>query len=195
MIKAIVIDCFGVLYNDILKDMLARHGIGDPVIAGPCFEAAQASDLGNLTLDEFLEKLSQLTGIPPETVKAEMSDVSQLNLGLVETLKNLKPAYKIGMITDVDAALLEPFLADKGVRSLFDEIVISSEVGCSKPQEQIFGVMIAKLGLKPSEIIFIDNSETNTQAAAELDMKAILYTTNESLSASLHKLLHGHDKN
>jgi epoxide hydrolase-like predicted phosphatase len=189
MIKAIVTDCFGVLYNDILKDMLARHGISDPTILKACFAAAQASDLGNITLDEFFDKLAQLTNIPLETIRTEMSDVSHLNLGFVGILKHLKPAFKIGMITDVGADLLAPFLANQQVKDLFDDIVISSEVSVTKPQAQIFEVMVERLGVEPSEIIFIDNSEINTQSAAELGMATILYTDNETLNASLHSLV------
>ncbi|HTE22050.1 MAG TPA: hypothetical protein VK674_03335 [Candidatus Limnocylindria bacterium] len=88
MIKAIVTDCFGVLYNDILKDMLHRHNVTDSRIVAACFAAAQASDMGDITLDAFFEKLTQFTSIPPETVRAEMSDTSHLNVGFTEILRN-----------------------------------------------------------------------------------------------------------
>lgn len=106
-----------------------------------------------------------------------------------EILKGLKPTYKIGMITDVDAVLLDPFLMNNNVRVLFDEIVISSEVKCTKPQKQIFEIMVQKLRVEPSEIIFIDNSAINTEAAAKLGMASILYTKNDLLQERLHSLL------
>ncbi|HTE22049.1 MAG TPA: HAD-IA family hydrolase [Candidatus Limnocylindria bacterium] len=93
------------------------------------------------------------------------------------------------MITDVDAVLLDPFLMNNNVRVLFDEIVISSEVKCTKPQKQIFEIMVQKLRVEPSEIIFIDNSAINTEAAAKLGMASILYTKNDLLQERLHSLL------
>lgn len=188
MIKAIVTDCFGVVYNDILIDMLAHHDI-DPEIRSACFKLARSSDLGEMTLDEFFEAITRRTSLTLETVRSEMFDTSKLNRELVDILTRLRSTYKIGMITNVHASLFTPFLANENVRSRFDKIVISSEVKYIKPQRQIFEIMNQELGVKSSEVIFIDNSTTNTQAARELGMKTIIFTNNGSLRDSLRSLI------
>lgn len=191
--KAVVFDCFGVIYNDILKDLLKRHAINDPAVIDHCFEAARASDVGEISLEIFLAKLTRLTNITLDIVRAEMSDTNHLNLELVDVIKNLKPTHKIGMITDVDEGLIEPFLTNQNLRALFDVIVISSEVRHVKPDEEIFDIAVERLGVKPSEIIYIDNSKANTNAAKELGMTGILYEDMTQLGNDLHPLLTGID--
>jgi len=51
---------------------------------------------------------------------------------------------------------------------LFDDVVISGEVGMRKPEERIFRFAIDRLGLAPAECAFVDDVEGNIVAAQAL---------------------------
>lgn len=63
----------------------------------------------------------------------------------------------------------------------FEEVVVSCDVGMRKPSPEIYKLTLKKMGLKPSETIFIDNQKWNTQPAEKLGMKTILFKNNEQL--------------
>jgi putative hydrolase of the HAD superfamily len=51
---------------------------------------------------------------------------------------------------------------------LFDDVVISAEVGMRKPEERIFRLATGRLGLEPQECAFVDDVEHNILAARAL---------------------------
>jgi len=48
------------------------------------------------------------------------------------------------------------------------DIVVSAEVGLMKPDPRIFQLAAERAGLAPSELLFVDDSQTNIDAAAAL---------------------------
>jgi putative hydrolase of the HAD superfamily len=56
---------------------------------------------------------------------------------------------------------------------LFDDVVISGEVGMRKPEERIFSLAASRLGLPPAACVFIDDVEGNIVAARALGFAAV----------------------
>jgi HAD superfamily hydrolase (TIGR01509 family) len=65
---------------------------------------------------------------------------------------------------------------------LFDDILISSEVGMTKPDERIFRLAASRLGLEPHECAFVDDSEHNIAAAEAVGMRGVLFRSVADLS-------------
>jgi putative hydrolase of the HAD superfamily len=59
----------------------------------------------------------------------------------------------------------------------FDARTFSCEVGMCKPAPEIYRDCLDKLGVKPSEVLFLDDRESNVRAAETLGLHAILFTT------------------
>ena len=109
----------------------------------------------------------------------------KINLELVEIIKDLKNKnYKIALLSN-NAVNLRQKLIDKNVIDLFDEVIISEEVGCQKPCPEIFEILFNKLGVKSNETIFIDNAEKSLEKAKEIGFVPILYVGNEKLKEEL----------
>jgi HAD superfamily hydrolase (TIGR01509 family) len=72
---------------------------------------------------------------------------------------------------------------------IFDPLVLSWEVGSSKPQGRIFEVLIATLSMDPSEILLIDDVAANITAAKDLGLQGLLFTDAETLRSDLASLL------
>ncbi|MEI8409233.1 MULTISPECIES: HAD family hydrolase [unclassified Kribbella] len=71
---------------------------------------------------------------------------------------------------------------------MFDDIVISGEVGLRKPEPEIFLLAARRLDLKAEECVFIDDLELNVQAANALGMTGILHTSYDETLRALETL-------
>jgi putative hydrolase of the HAD superfamily len=72
---------------------------------------------------------------------------------------------------------------------LFDQVVISGEVGLRKPDPAIFHHALGLLGLPPHECAFIDDIEHNIRAAEELGIVGVHHTGAETTVPRLEALL------
>jgi putative hydrolase of the HAD superfamily len=68
---------------------------------------------------------------------------------------------------------------------LFDVILDSSEVGLRKPDPAIYRLACERLGLEPSECLFVDDLECNVEAARELGMEVLLCADGPATAAEV----------
>lgn len=72
---------------------------------------------------------------------------------------------------------------------VFDEIVISGQVGMRKPEERIFRHTLDLLGVAAHDAVFVDDEEPNIIAARAMGMTAILAVDHESAANEIRALL------
>ncbi len=100
----------------------------------------------------------------------------------LEQLRQLKKQYKIYMLSNTNSIMWHSRIAEdfrqEGLEreDYFDGIVTSFEAKCIKPDAQIFHTVVEKLGVKPEETLFLDDSQKNLDAAAKLGFKTLLVT-------------------
>jgi putative hydrolase of the HAD superfamily len=58
----------------------------------------------------------------------------------------------------------------------FDVRVFSCEAGLCKPEPEIYRNCLSKLGVSPSEVLFLDDREPNIRTAEALGLHAVLFT-------------------
>ncbi|MCC7076791.1 MAG: HAD family phosphatase [Acidimicrobiia bacterium] len=68
---------------------------------------------------------------------------------------------------------------------LFDGIVVSGHVGVVKPEREIFDLVRERFGLVPATTLFVDDSEVNVRAAAELGFRTHHFRTPSHLREEL----------
>lgn len=113
----------------------------------------------------------------------------KLNYELIDIIKYLRDKnYKIALLSNNSSELRQK-LSNDNILELFDEIVISSEVGCQKPQPEIFDILFSKLNLKANEVIFIDDTLRSLEGAEKIGYIPILYKDNDSLKSDLSSIL------
>lgn len=111
-----------------------------------------------------------------------------LNDELINTIKKLKINYKIALLSNNSIELRQKLKENK-IIDIFDEIIISEEVGFQKPQPEIFNVLFDKLNIKPCEVIFIDDTLKSLEGADKIGYIPILFKDNESLKLELSSIL------
>lgn len=103
----------------------------------------------------------------------------------VEVLNQLKKKYKLALITNVHhtttSEKVHEILAGAGIPEVFEVIVVSSEVGCSKPNPIIFEIALNGLGVEPEEAVMIGNIiSTDVFGANRIGMKTVLFQSSEN---------------
>lgn len=68
---------------------------------------------------------------------------------------------------------------------MFDEIVISGEVGMRKPDREIFDLTVDRLGVSHDACVFVDDMARNVHAAAALGMAGILHRSYEETASEI----------
>jgi epoxide hydrolase-like predicted phosphatase len=112
-----------------------------------------------------------------------------LNDELIDTIKDLKNKdYKIALLSNNSIKLKEKLIED-GISDIFDVIIISAEVGCQKPQPEIFDILFKKLELNPSEVVFIDDTLKSLEGADKIGYIPILYKDNETFKSELFNII------
>lgn len=184
MIKAVIFDYFGVISSDEYWNLVKA----DKNLNSDFFDIANKVNLGKLSWRDFIKTIAERTGTTFEDVKL-MCEEERINPQVVELIHELKTKYKIGLITNAHHEFLKPILTETGLNRIFDSIVISSLVGYTKPDPQIFNHALSELDLKPDEAIFIDDKDRNTTAAKDLGLQSIHYQSFETLKTELARIL------
>ncbi|MFA9557111.1 HAD family hydrolase [Evansella sp. AB-rgal1] len=93
---------------------------------------------------------------------------------LLSMLKQLRNKYKLGIISNGVTEFQLRNIQALGVADFFETILISEKEGVKKPNPEIFHRAMARLGVSPSECIYIgDHPENDMRAAMDVGMKTI----------------------
>lgn len=109
--------------------------------------------------------------------------------GTIEILKQLKQAgYPIYGLSNWSAETF-PFAREKyDFFDLFDDFVISGDVGHVKPDPEIFQIMLEKIGKPARGCLFIDDALANIDQAKKMGFATIHFQSSEQLANTLHEL-------
>jgi putative hydrolase of the HAD superfamily len=114
-------------------------------------------------------------------------DVFKVNRELLSLIMELKKKYKIYMMTNT----LEPHFEHwktLGFDEYFDRIFRSDADHFIKPEKQAYEYIVGEIGAKPEECVFIDDLPENSEGAAKIGIKGLIYTNNSNLITDLAKL-------
>ena len=128
---------------------------------------------------EFAEELRMFRPRWIETLGGPIEE----NVALLRRLRTSgKPVYALSNFARETFALAErhhDFLSE------FDERVISGHVGVVKPDQRIYEILFERVGRRPNELLFIDDSAANVRAAEALGMPTIHFTPGVDLENEL----------
>lgn len=187
-IKAVIFDCFGVLAHDGWLPFREKHFAHDP----DKYEQAKASnkkvDAGLHSYEDFIQEVADLAGIPAAEARREIED-NPPNEPLFNYIRDeLRPQYKLGLLSNAGANWLDELFAPWQV-ALFDEAVLSYQIGTIKPDPVAYETIAHRLGVMPDECVFIDDQPRYCEGAEAVGMRAIKYDTVDQTITDLQALL------
>jgi HAD superfamily hydrolase (TIGR01549 family) len=189
MIRAVIFDCFGVLYVP-KSDYLYQSLLANPSEHHDEIRDLVAQDEYGLIDDELLfEGIAELTGTPLDQVKRNLVDGFIRNEELVQYSQSLRPEHKVAMLSNLGHDSAVKFFSVEERSKLFDATIISGEVGMIKPHPEIYEYACGQLGVDTSDAVFVDDAETNCEGAREAGLQAIRYESFSQAKADLQRLL------
>ncbi len=188
MIKALIFDCFGVLYVDYGLAFYEKHVPNYHTVHDQIMELDKQADYGLITIEEHDRQVAEISGLDYDFVHENVRGLHERNDALLEVLHELKNSYKIGMLSNVSAGGLDSFFTLSEQSEWFDEVMTSGELGMAKPSQAIFAYAAAKLGVEPEECVMVDDRLRNCEEARYAGMNAILYTTVHDCKEHLRQL-------
>lgn len=106
-----------------------------------------------------------------------------------ELLPELKKSFKLAVINNGNA-LAKKYWEERFDFSIFDTFVNSAIEGIKKPDPKIFLITCERIGVKPEEGLFMDDSLENIEGAKALGMETIWWNKEEGREGCLDSFLH-----
>jgi epoxide hydrolase-like predicted phosphatase len=190
MIKAIIFDCFGVLYPDTYWAMASEYLGGElDSHRNNLHDLVRQVDLGLITRDQLWANFGDIVGKSKDEVYERLEDFAGLDSRLLKFIDEHKSTQKIGMISNVGQGFIERMFVEKPVTDYFDSVVLSSDVGLVKPDVKIYELSASQLGVKPNECVFIDDLQKNVDGAINAGMQAIKYENYEKFRLDIAQII------
>jgi putative hydrolase of the HAD superfamily len=149
--------------------------------------------LGKLSVKEFcssirnkfeLEKDSATLVLIWERIYLE---TSQLNSDMIRFIKEYKPKYKMGLISNI-FDITATFHQRQKLFYFFKPVILSCRRGIAKPDIKMYAVAIKEMDLKGKEVVYVDDNEDHIKVAKEFGMKTILFKDNTQFKKEIKKL-------
>jgi epoxide hydrolase-like predicted phosphatase len=196
-VKGLLVDYGGVLTTNVWESFsafCAAEDLEPDKVRGlfrsdpRALELLRELETGKLDEDEFSEQFAPLLGISRhEGLVDRLFAGMEPDLPMIDSLRHARAAgVRTGLISN---SWGRGRYDRDSFDELFDGVVISGEVGLHKPQPEIFRLGAERIGLDPSDCVFVDDLRENCAGAEAVGMTAVLHRdTNETL-ARLEELL------
>ena len=123
-----------------------------------------------------------------ESIRHEFFAGDIIDRTLLDFLRSLRGKYKTGLISNAWGDLREYLLREK-IEDAFDHMIISAEVGAVKPEAKIYQTALEQVGVKPKEMVFVDDFAVNIEGCEKVGIKGILFKDPDMTIRQLKALL------
>lgn len=188
MIKAVIFDCYGVLAQDSWLPFKRKHFLHDEVLWEAATRLNKQLDTGQISFEEFTLGAAKLAGTDPVKTHNIINTSPPNNELFIYIEQNLKQNYGIGLLSNAGENILNELFTPQQ-NSLFDEAVLSCEIGYAKPSPEAYAAIINKLNVAPHEAVFIDDQPRYVIGASEFGLNSVQYKSNQQIAAELEHLL------
>lgn len=187
MIKALIFDCFGVVYFDVFPEVYKSFG-GD-LDADKEFIEALIFETSAGRVHNMDEQIVEHLKVDLDEWRKASIGTGRFNEELFEYIDELRKTYKVSMLSNIGNNGLEKYMDISVLERHFDDVVESAKIGFAKPEARAFEIAADRLGVRLDECVFTDDRESYCEGATHVGMKAIHYKDFDSFKAELQKIL------
>jgi epoxide hydrolase-like predicted phosphatase len=200
-IRAVYFDLGGVIvrteYQAPRQHLAERLGMEYEALSKLVFESetSRQASIGQLSEEEHWAAVMRRLHLPEsetQAIRDEFFAGDITDLHLLDFMRGLRRKCKVGLISNAWSGL-RPWIVSKKFEDAFDAMIISAEIGVMKPDARIYQIALEKLGVKPSESVFLDDFPKNVEGAIAVGMQAIHFTQPEQELKELKQLLANHN--
>jgi epoxide hydrolase-like predicted phosphatase len=166
-------------WHDIPEYRLSREGAIDGVVFRAAIHRALIPTAGDAARAEAVLATLEayLAGLPP------LDPDMRALLGRLRAGRRIK----LGLLSNASREWTERF-RERGVANLFDDVVVSGDVGLAKPDPAVFRLAAERLGVAPAACLMIDDQAQHLRGAATTGMRTHLFGPPRGLAALVARL-------
>ncbi len=191
MTKPVLLFDFGGVLVDLVRERVEkafdRIGFDIRPYLGAFKQSGVFSQLeqGRISVPDFCQALRQLSSdasrmTDEAVVEAWESYLDTVPEERLEMLLRIRRHYSVNLLSNTNEVhwrmAEERFFRYNGlgVNDFFDHIFLSCRLGMEKPDPAIFRKVVEGLGVEASDVLFLDDSETNCEAARACGLQALV---------------------
>lgn len=199
--KAIFFDFGGVFTASpfhAVTDFASGLGVAPELFAGTIFgqygvdgaHPWHQMERGEITLEDARKQIMALgveNGFEADiyAVFASMGSTGGVKEKLADFAATLRPSgFTTACVTNNVKEFGEGWRNLIPTAEIFNHIIDSCEEGVRKPEPEIFQIALERAGVKPEEVLFLDDFEGNLEAAKVLGIDGIFVTPDENKTIS-----------
>lgn len=131
---------------------------------------------GDMSMPEFNEAFAAKIGVDSVDWQNYYFEAVDVVTEMQELLGWAAEHYHIGLLSNIMPGFIDRMIKEGVLPRLpYSQIIDSSVVGAIKPEPKIFQIAGERAGVKPEEILFIDDSRTNIMAAEKLGWRVLWF--------------------
>lgn len=122
-----------------------------------------------------------------ESFKVVMKDAIGINAQMYKLVDELRnEGMPVALLSNIDERLAK-IIRNFGLYEPFEPCLLSYEIGVEKPDSKAYELLLQKLNLPATDIVFIDDRPENIEAAQKLGIDAILFESQAQLRNELSR--------
>jgi FMN phosphatase YigB (HAD superfamily) len=150
----------------------------------------QSFEEGNISPEDFFDRVSQMLGLKIGfeeflPIWNQIFLLSPENKAVYDLGKKLKSRYRLALLSNINILHFNYLKKEFPVFDIFHDIFLSCEMGCIKPDPEIYRKVIAALGVLPEEIFYTDDRQELIDQANALGMRGFVFRETAQLKADL----------
>jgi putative hydrolase of the HAD superfamily len=199
--RALLLDFGGVITTDFygaLRSFCVREGLPEDAIEAtlrtrPDIRVVlKGAECGRVSQAELETALGEALGVVPDgLVRRAGADLKPCQPVLDLAARARARGLPVGVLSNSWGSGADGYDAYAGydLEERFDAVVISDQVGMSKPDEGIYRLASGKLGVAPEECVFADDNPSYLAPAKALGMAVVHFTDSHGGVAEIAALL------
>jgi len=168
--------CLVRFFHGAFIKLSSETGISSDSVESAFWHYNDAVCRGDMTINDFNSRLAKRLGIESLDWTKYYMDTVEPIAEMHELIKLAAREYRVGLLSNIMPGFISEMMQNGLLPKLeYDAIIDSSEVGAIKPEQAIYETAVLKAGVKPEEILFVDDSRTNLMAAERLGWKVMWF--------------------
>jgi putative hydrolase of the HAD superfamily len=171
--------------------LAAAVGVPVPDFQAPYWAYRLSYDRAELDGTTYWHKVAAALGLSfpapqvAELIRLDIASWLHLCDGTVTLLEDLAAAgYRLALLSNAPADFAE-VMVEQPVARFFEHLAFSCYLGSVKPEPECYAAVLAMLGARPADVVFIDDRPENVAGAAAVGIHGVHFTTPEAVRAAL----------
>jgi epoxide hydrolase-like predicted phosphatase len=160
----------------------------DPELINKFMQVENRSSRGEISLEQAEIEFAEIAGISFQETSEFLQDNPRNDLLMRYINQELKGNYKISMLSNIADDRIHELFTENDIE-LFDDMVLSYQVGLAKPDKQIYILAAERIGLKPEECVFVDDNSYYCEGARDVGMHTVVYNNFKQMKKELEIIL------